>query len=47
MFNDVADDITGSGVIPERDMANTQTNTQSYQISICITAINKSPMATS
>jgi len=39
LFNGVVDDITGSRVIPEIDMAAAQTG--SYQISICMTAINK------
>jgi len=44
LFNGVVDDITGSRIIPEIDMAGTQTG--SYRISICMTAINKSPTAT-
>jgi len=45
LFNGVVDDITGSRVIQEINMAAAQTG--SYQISICMTTINKSPTATS
>jgi len=44
LFNDVVDDITGSRIIPEIDMAGIQTG--SCRISICMTAINKSATAT-
>jgi len=44
LFNGIADDITGSCVIPEIDMAAAQTGR--YRISICMTAINKFPTAT-
>jgi len=43
LFN-VVDDITGSRVIPEIDMAAAQTG--SYRISMFMTAIHKSPTAT-
>jgi len=41
-FSDVVGDTTGSRITPEIDMAGS-TQTGSYRISICTTAVNKSP----